>query len=130
MTGVRQLALVVALALASFGALFAVARASGDSDDPPAKPAKTLSAPDVAEPATVNVANLGKATPLPAMRRKPAPPPPVVVEEPDEDILEPEPDPVPTYTPPPTPTPTPTPTPQPSNPSPPSNPGQSFDDSG
>ena len=129
MTGVRQLALVVALALASFGALFAVARASDDSNDPPAEPAKTVKAPDVAQPATVRVGTLGKAAPLPAMRTKPkpAPPPPVVEEEPDEPLVEPEPEPQPTYTPP---APTPTPTPQPSNPTPPSNPGQSFDDSG
>ena len=129
MTGVRQLALVAALALASFGALFAVARASDNSNDAPAKPAKAVRAPDVAAPATVKVANIGKAAPLPAMRTKPepAPPPPVVEEEPSEPVVEPEPE--PTYTPP-APTPTPTPAPQPSNPSPPSNPGQSFDDSG
>ncbi|MBN1528149.1 MAG: hypothetical protein JW895_03760 [Thermoleophilaceae bacterium] len=129
MTGVRQLALVVALALASFGALFAVARASGDSDEPPAEPAKTVAAPDVAEPATVRVTSIGAAAPLPAMRtrpREPSPAPAPVVEEPVTPTPEPAPEPV--YTPP---APTPTPTPPPSNPSPPpSDPGQSFDDSG
>ena len=131
MTGARQLALVVALALASFGALFAVARASDDSNDPPPEPAKTVKAPDVGAPAMVRVGTLCKVAPLPAMRTKPrpAPPPTVVDEEPDEPVVEPEPEPepVPTYNPP---APAPTPTPQPSNPSPPSNPGQSFDDSG
>ena len=128
MTGVRQIALVVALGLASFGALFAVARASDDSDEAPARPAKTAAAPDVPAPATVNVASLGRAAPLPAMRRKPRKvspaPAPVVEEEPVTTTVEPAAPPV--YEPPPS-----TPSPPPSNPSPPpSDPGQSFDDSG
>jgi hypothetical protein len=123
-TGLRQVALVVALGLASFGALFAVARASDDSDDAPARAAKPVAVPEAAQPASVNVASLGKAAPLPAMRSKPrkfSPAPAPVVEEPVTTTAE------PTYSPP---TYSPPPSPQSSDPPPPSNPGQSFDDSG
>ena len=71
-TGLRQLVLVLVLGLASFGALFAAAKADSDSSpvpSPAVKPAAKEAAPAAA---TVSVADLGRAEPLPAMReRKP-----------------------------------------------------------
>jgi hypothetical protein len=129
-TGIRQALLVLALGLASFGALFAVARADGDSEPEPARKAAPVR-PEIPEPASVNVADLGRADPLPAMRvRTPAPEPdpePVVetpVVDPDEPAEPVEPVAPPIYEPPPS-----TPAPSPPPP-PPEDPGESFDDSG
>ena len=124
MTGLRQLLLVVVLGLASFGALFAVARADGDSEPAPSKKAAPVRQ-EAPPAASVSVADLGRAEPLPAMRerrRAPSPEPAPVVETPVVEPVAPAP---PVYEPPSTPAPTPTP-PSP----PPSDPGESFDDSG
>ena len=125
MTGLRQALLVVFLGLASFGALFAVARADGGSEPEPAKKAAPVrhEAPPAA---SVNVTDLRRAEPLPAMRvRRPPPEPEPVVETPVVEPVEPvEPVAPPVYQPPPS-------TPAPSTPSPPpADPGESFDDWG
>ena len=75
-TGLRQVVLVLVVGLASFGALFAAAKADSDSSPAPSpavKPAAKEAAPAAA---SVSVADLGRAEPLPAMReRKPQPAP-------------------------------------------------------
>lgn len=128
MTGLRQLLLVVVLSLASFAALFAAARAQREPESKaPAMPPRAEALPA----ASVRVADLGTAAPLPAMRARkvhkavpsPAPAAAPVGTTPVEPAA-----PQPVYTPPVVSS------PPPSNPSPPpsqpSNPGQSFDDSG
>ncbi len=107
--------LVLVLALASFGALFAAGRADRDTE-PQAAPPRAVALPA----ASVTVANLKTTTAIPAMRerkvkRKKAPAPtPAAVEATPVVTPEPTPAPEPTFTPPPTPAPTPTPTPTPS----------------
>lgn len=126
MTGVRQLALVLGVALVAFGGLFAAAKADSDSAPEPRQAVKPASV-EQPQAAVVNVADLSRAAALPAMReRKPKPPPPApepepVVETPVVEPVTPAPQ---VYTPPPS-------NPAPTNPSPPpSDPGTSFDDSG
>jgi outer membrane biosynthesis protein TonB len=123
-TGVRQLALILVLGLASFGGLYAAAKADSDSA-PESRQAVKPAAVEQPQAASVDVSDLGRAEPLPAMRvRKPKPPPPEpepVVETPVVEPVTPAPQ---VYNPPPS-------TPAPSTPSPPQpDPGQSFDDSG
>jgi hypothetical protein len=129
MNKARSTALTAAAAALSFGALFAVAKATDGSEapDPSAPPAarSTLA---------VGVAPLGTAAPLPALRlqvRAVAPAPePKSEPEPSEAGTETAtttpvaPEPAPTATPTPTAPPTPSPTP------PREEPGVTFDDSG
>ncbi len=125
MTGVRQLVLVLVLGLASFGGLYAAAKADSDSAPEP-RQAVEPAAVEQPQAAAVNVADLGRAEPLPAMRVKPKPAasepdPEPVVETPVVEPVTPAPQ---VYTPPPS-------TPTPSPPTPPEpDPGTSFDDSG
>jgi outer membrane biosynthesis protein TonB len=135
----RSTALTLAAAALTFGVLFAVARATDDpgAQGPPARPA-------AAPPLAVSVAPLGKAAPLPALRRPaiaraptqarggalPAPAPePKPKLEPGEDGVE---TPTTTATTPVVPVPQPIEPPQPTvAPSPPQEePSVTFDDSG
>jgi hypothetical protein len=89
--------LVTVLSLASFGAMFAAARADR-KDTPAAAPAAAPSADVIPAAASVQVSELGDAARLPAMQRREvrrpaparAPAPEPVVEEPEPE-LEPEP---------------------------------------
>ena len=65
MTGIRQLTLVLVLALASFGALFAAGRAGRDSE-PQAAPPRAVAVPA----ASVSVASLKTTSAIPALRER------------------------------------------------------------
>jgi hypothetical protein len=140
MIGLRSTALTVGAAALLFGALFAVARATDDSEAPTPR-----ARPTVSPPVAVRVAPLGQAAPLPALRRRPgASATDRVRTGPEATAPEPEPAPdsgeagIETTTTPapaaPVPVPTPTPTESPGSTAPANPPGEEpgviFDDSG
>ncbi len=107
--------LVLVLALASFGALFAAGRADRDTEPQAAPPPREVALPA----ASVTVASLKTTAAIPALRErkvkpKKAPAPAPAAVEPTPAVTpEPTPAPEPTFTPPPAPAPAPTPAPTP-----------------